>query len=136
MRFPCDMPHYEGHSQVELALRLCAIMRLREQWPQGRVFECENGVPADLGVSCSMLISSTCPTWKFLRISSRTGEFSLPETAAVPPVVADAPMLPDLLDPIPSDQEIASVTSDGAFDTRTCHRFAGLGGPTSSIGAI
>ena len=33
----------------------------------------------------------------------------------------DAPLLPELLDQIPLDQEIASVTADGAFDTRTCH---------------
>jgi len=30
-------------------------------------------------------------------------------------------MLPDLLDQISSDQEIASVTADGAYDTRKCH---------------
>lgn len=30
-------------------------------------------------------------------------------------------MLPELLDQIPPEQEIASVTADGAFDTRTCH---------------
>ena len=30
-------------------------------------------------------------------------------------------MLPELLDQIPADQEIASVTADGAFDTRKCH---------------
>ena len=35
--------------------------------------------------------------------------------------VGDAPMLPELLDQIPPDQEIASVTADGAFDTRKCH---------------
>ena len=35
--------------------------------------------------------------------------------------VGDAPMLPELLDQIPLDQEIASVTADGAFDTRKCH---------------
>lgn len=29
-------------------------------------------------------------------------------------------MLPELLDQIP-EQEIASVTADGAFDTRKCH---------------
>jgi len=47
--------------------------------------------------------------------------------------VGDAPMLPELLDQIPHDQEIASVTApshglqanrcratDGAFDSRTC----------------
>jgi len=30
-------------------------------------------------------------------------------------------MLPDLLDQISPDQEIASVTADGAYDTRKCH---------------
>ena len=30
-------------------------------------------------------------------------------------------MLPELLDQIPLEQEIASVTADGAFDTRKCH---------------
>jgi hypothetical protein len=35
--------------------------------------------------------------------------------------VGDAPMLPELLDKIPPDQEIASVTADGAYDTRKCH---------------
>ncbi len=51
-----------------------------------------------------------------------------------PPDVGDAPMLPELLDQIPPDQQIASVTApshglqanrcratDGAFDTRKCH---------------
>jgi hypothetical protein len=35
--------------------------------------------------------------------------------------VGDAPMLPELLDQIPPEQEIASVTADGAFDSRKCH---------------
>lgn len=35
--------------------------------------------------------------------------------------VGDAPMLPELLDQIPPDQEICSVTADGAFNTRKCH---------------
>ena len=30
-------------------------------------------------------------------------------------------MLPQLLEQIPPDQEIASVTADGAYDTRKCH---------------
>ncbi len=30
-------------------------------------------------------------------------------------------MLPELLDQIPPGQEIASITADGAFDTRNCH---------------
>jgi Transposase DDE domain len=35
--------------------------------------------------------------------------------------VGDAPMLPELLSQIPPDQEIASITADGAYDTRKCH---------------
>lgn len=30
-------------------------------------------------------------------------------------------MLPELLDQIPVEQEIGSVTADGAYDTRKCH---------------
>jgi hypothetical protein len=35
--------------------------------------------------------------------------------------IGDAPMLPDLLNQIPPDQDIGSVTADGAYDTRKCH---------------
>lgn len=35
--------------------------------------------------------------------------------------VGDAPMLPELLNQIPADQSIGSVTADGAYDTRKCH---------------
>jgi len=35
--------------------------------------------------------------------------------------VGDAPMLPELLNQIPVDQTIGSVTTDGAYDTRRCH---------------
>jgi hypothetical protein len=48
--------------------------------------------------------------------------------------VGDAPMLPELLDQIPPEQEIATVTADGAFDTHKCHRFGGLRGPIRGHG--
>ena len=35
--------------------------------------------------------------------------------------IGDAPMLPDLLGQIPPDEDIGSVTADGAYDTRKCH---------------
>ena len=35
--------------------------------------------------------------------------------------IGDAPMLPDLLNQIPADEDISSVTADGAFDTRKCY---------------
>ncbi|SDE62330.1 Transposase DDE domain-containing protein [Salipiger thiooxidans] len=39
--------------------------------------------------------------------------------------IGDAPVLPDLLGQIPADQEIGSVTADGAYDTRKCHDVIG-----------
>ena len=33
----------------------------------------------------------------------------------------DSPVLPELLAQIPADEEIGTVTGDGAFDTRRCH---------------
>ncbi len=35
--------------------------------------------------------------------------------------VGDAPMLPELLNQIPTDQPIGKVSADGAYDTRACH---------------
>jgi hypothetical protein len=35
--------------------------------------------------------------------------------------IGDAPMLPELLNQIAPDQNIGSVTADGAYDTRKCH---------------
>jgi hypothetical protein len=47
--------------------------------------------------------------------------------------VGDAPMLPELLDQIPPDQEISSVTADGAFDTRRCHQAVAARGAAAII---
>lgn len=33
----------------------------------------------------------------------------------------DSPVLPELLNQIPPDEDIGTVTGDGAFDTRRCH---------------
>ncbi len=35
--------------------------------------------------------------------------------------IGNAPMLPELLDQIPPDQVVGSVTADGAYDTRKCY---------------
>ena len=45
----------------------------------------------------------------------RAAEFTTSE-------IGDAPMLPEVLDQIPLEQEIASVTANGAFAPRKCHR--------------
>ncbi len=40
--------------------------------------------------------------------------------------IGDAPVLPALLDQIPADESIASVSGDGAYDTKDCHEAIAL----------
>ena len=47
--------------------------------------------------------------------------------------VGSAPMLPDLLEQIPPDQEIATVTVDGAYETRRCHNVIAARGAAAII---
>jgi len=42
-------------------------------------------------------------------------------------------MLPDLLEQIPPNQEIATVTADGAYDTRRCHNVIAAPGAAAII---
>ena len=47
--------------------------------------------------------------------------------------IGNAPMWPELLNQIPLAQEIASVTADGAFDTRKCHEAIAARGAAAII---
>jgi hypothetical protein len=47
--------------------------------------------------------------------------------------IGDAPVLPDLLDQIPADEQIGSVTADGAYDTRKCHEAIAARGAAAVI---
>jgi len=47
--------------------------------------------------------------------------------------VGDAPMLPELLNQIPPDQDIGSVTADGAYDTRKRHEAIAVRGAHAVI---
>jgi len=47
--------------------------------------------------------------------------------------VGDAPMLPDQLEQIPPEQEIATITADGAYDTRRCHNVIAARGAAAVI---
>tara|TARA_R100000750_G_scaffold58325_1_gene45954 strand:+ start:126 stop:593 length:468 start_codon:yes stop_codon:yes gene_type:complete len=49
--------------------------------------------------------------------------------------IGDAPVLPDLLNQMPLDEEIGLVTADGAYDTRKCHDAIANGGAHSVIPA-
>ena len=42
----------------------------------------------------------------------------------------DSPVLPDLQDQIPEDEEFGTVTADGAYDTRRCHSAVVMRGAT------
>ena len=35
--------------------------------------------------------------------------------------IGDAPMLPNLLDQVPLEEQLASVSGDGSYDTKSCH---------------
>jgi len=59
-------------------------------------------------------------------LETRAAEFT-------PSDVGDAPMLPEPLDQIPPEQQIASVTADGAFDTRKCHKAIAARGAAAII---
>ena len=45
----------------------------------------------------------------------------------------DSPVLPDLLDRIPEDEDIGTVTAEGAYDTRRCHTPSSTGKPRRSF---
>lgn len=38
-----------------------------------------------------------------------------------PSSAGDSPILPEMLGQIPEDEQIGTVTADGAYDTRRCH---------------
>lgn len=45
----------------------------------------------------------------------------------------DSPVLPDLLGKIPENEDIGTVTADGAYDTRQCHSAVIARGVTAII---
>ncbi|THH34195.1 IS5 family transposase [Aliishimia ponticola] len=47
--------------------------------------------------------------------------------------ISDAPILPELLDQIAADEQIGSVTADGAYDTRICHEAIAARGAAAVI---
>ena len=59
--------------------------------------------------------------WRKLHIGINEKTLEIRAVEVTTSNVGDAPMLPELLDQIPPDQVIGSVTADGAYDTRKCH---------------
>ena len=50
--------------------------------------------------------------------------------------VGDAPMLPELMGQIPLDQPMASVSADGAYDTRACHESQSIAPCPATLGLM
>lgn len=59
--------------------------------------------------------------WRKLHIAIDEGSLGIRAVEITKNDVGDAPVLPVLLEQIPDEEDIASVTADGAYDTRTSH---------------
>ncbi len=58
--------------------------------------------------------------WRRIHIGIDEKTLEIRAIEATSSSIGDAPVLPDLLNQIPPDEEIGSVTADGAYDTRKC----------------
>lgn len=59
--------------------------------------------------------------WRKIHIGIDEATLEIRAVEVTSSSIGDAPMLPDLLNQIPPDQELGIVTADGAYDTRKCH---------------
>ncbi|MBL3576519.1 transposase, partial [Rhodovulum sulfidophilum] len=59
--------------------------------------------------------------WRKLHLAMDTATSDIRAVEFTPSREGDSPVQPDLLDQIPQDEDIGTVTADGAYDTRRCH---------------
>jgi len=59
--------------------------------------------------------------WRKVHLAMDTETSDIRAVEFTPIREGDSPVLPDLLDQIPQDEDIGAVTADGAHDTRRCH---------------
>lgn len=59
--------------------------------------------------------------WRKVRIAMDTETGDIRAVEFTSSRQCDSPLLPELLEQIPEDEEIATVPADGAYDTRQCH---------------
>lgn len=59
--------------------------------------------------------------WRKVHLAMDTATSDIRAVAFTPSRDGDSPVLPDLLDQIPTEEPIGTVTADGAYDTRRCH---------------
>ncbi|MGB3408196.1 MAG: IS5 family transposase, partial [Jannaschia sp.] len=59
--------------------------------------------------------------WRKVHLAMDTATSGIRAVEFTPSRDGDSPVLPDLLGQIPVDEQIGTVTADGAYDTRRCH---------------
>ena len=59
--------------------------------------------------------------WRKVHLAMDTETSDIRAVEFTPSRDGDSPILPELLDQIPAEEKIGTVTADGAFDTRRCH---------------
>lgn len=59
--------------------------------------------------------------WRKVHLAIDTAPSDIRAVEFTPSREGDSPVLPDLLEQIPDDEDIGTVTADGAYDTRRCH---------------
>jgi hypothetical protein len=59
--------------------------------------------------------------WRKVHLAMDTATSDIRAVEFTPSSDGDSPVLPDLLDQIPDDEDIGTVTADGTYDTRRCH---------------
>jgi hypothetical protein len=71
--------------------------------------------------------------WRKVHLAMDTATSDIRAVEFTPSREGDSPVLPDLLDQIPEDEDIGTVTADGAYDTRRCHSAIIARGATAII---
>jgi hypothetical protein len=59
--------------------------------------------------------------WRKVHLAMNTATSDICAVEFTPSSDGDSPVLPELLDQIPEDEQIGTVTADGAYGTRLCH---------------
>ena len=70
---------------------------------------------------CKLHLGIDAETLEVRAIEGEQANATGPREPANGSRVGDGPMLPKLLEQIPPEESIGTVTADGAYDTRTCH---------------
>jgi len=59
--------------------------------------------------------------WRKVHLAMDTATGDIRAVEVTPSREGDSPVLPGLLDQIPTEEQIGTVTTDGAYDPRRCH---------------